>query len=88
MEAIRTDDAGRRWRYVFPASKALLAAVLLAGGIILTATGFALGILAVGITGALCLVPGAYASWQLVRVWRGDATVPPAWLSVEELPDV
>lgn len=85
--AIRTEPSGRRWRYRFPACKALGAAILLCAGALLCITGFALGQLAVGVVGTLCLLPGAYASFMLMRVWRGDSTVALQWLSVEELPD-
>lgn len=87
--SVRTDASGRRWRYVFPATRALLAAALLGGGVVMLATGFALNILPVGITGVLCFLPGAYASYHLLRAWRGDANgaSAAAWLAVEELPD-
>ena len=88
---IHTDPvSGRQWRQRFPAGKALCAVTLFAGGLIMSVTGLAISSLAVGVTGVLCLLPGAWASFQLARVWRGGDSVTAArWLVIEEVdPDV
>lgn len=56
--------------YRFPFVRASLAFIFLVGGFSLCISGIALLSLAMGIVGALLVVPGAYVTFVYVQIWR------------------
>lgn len=59
-----------RPRYKFPVRQALLAALLLVVGIVMTTVGVVNGPFAVMLVGTIALLPGAYQSWVLIQTVR------------------
>ena len=86
--AVSHDElTGRRWRYRIPRSRVAFSVLLLLFGVALLASGLALPSLAATIVGALCVLPGAYASFAYYRIYTtGSISGSPAtFLEIEEL---
>ena len=78
--------SGRRWRYRVPLARVLFSLSLFLAGFALCLTGLIQMAVAPGAAGLLCLVPGTWACFHYMRIWRG--AVPPSpdtFLEIEEL---
>ncbi len=87
---IHEEPSGRRWRYRIPLNRAAFAFALTVAGFSLCVLGLATMSAAPGAAGLLCFLPGAYASWHYLQIFRGrvPTSSPDTYLEVEEVPDL
>jgi len=78
---------GRRWRWKLPIPRVAFAFCLTLVGFILCVYGLSTSSLAPGAAGLLCFLPGAYASYVYIRIFRGviPSSATDTYLEVEEV---